>query len=119
MDPTQAVTAVIGAVGGLGGIAALIGAVFQRKRIRAETADVLTDTALTLVEPLQKRVRELDQEAREARKEVRTLRDELGDMIATLRRWKAAILDDRVDREHLVRMVQTDDPDKSVHQRQE
>lgn len=117
MDATQAITAVIGLIGGMGGSGALLGHIFQRRRIRAEAADVLTDTALTLVQPLRARVKELDSEARatraevrEARNDARHLRDELGDVLATLRRWRAAILDHRVSRDELDLMVTTEYP---------
>ncbi|MBW8792155.1 MAG: hypothetical protein JF597_00690 [Streptomyces sp.] len=117
MGPTQTLTAIIGLLGGIGGCAALLGQFFQRRKIRAETADVLTDTALTLVQPLQQRVKELEGEARNTRLEVRAahddaryLRDELGDVLAMLRRWRATILDHRVSREELDAMVSTEYP---------
>lgn len=124
MDSVQVATTVIGVLGGIGGSAALVGQIFQRRKIRAETADVLTDTALTLVEPLQKRVQEVTAEAREAREETRQsreetrqareemgeLRESLGEVIAMLRRWRAAVLNPHVTREELQEMVRAESP---------
>ncbi|BAL87285.1 hypothetical protein AMIS_20650 [Actinoplanes missouriensis 431] len=116
MDATQIVTAVIGVLGGIGGLGALVGSVFQRRKIRAEAADVLTDTALTLVEPLQERVKEVTKEAKEAREEARQAREEMADLRTSLaelmglmRRWRAAVLSPHVSRETLMEMVRTDE----------
>lgn len=115
MDTTQLVTAVIGILGGIGGLGALAASFFQRRKIRAEAADVLTDTALTLVEPLQKRVKEVTAEASEARAEAGRAREEmaelrasLADLIAQLRRWRAAVLSPHVTREQLMEMVRSE-----------
>lgn len=114
----QEVTTAIGAIGGLGGIAAGLTVLLQRKKFKAEAADVLTDTALTLVEPLQRRVKEVSEEAVEARAETRLartevaeLRDSLTDIMATLRRWRAAVLSPQISREELQQMVRTDQVD--------
>lgn len=114
MDPAV-IIAVVGALGGLGGAGAFVTVFLQRKKFKAEAADVLTDTALTLVEPLQARVRELETEARATRTEVRnattearTLKNELHDVIAVLRRWRSAVLTSSITREELERMVRED-----------
>ena len=101
----QDVTTVIGAVGGLGGLGALVASFLTRKKVRAEAADVITDTALTLVEPLQRRVRELDVEVTELRRQVRNAADVLADAMALIRRWRASMLSVGVDREQLRAMA--------------
>lgn len=115
MDTTQIVTAVIGVLGGIGGLGALVGQVVQRKKIRAEAADVLTDTALTLVAPLQERVKEVNQEAKDARNEARQAREDmaelrtsLAEVIGMLRRWRAAVLNPHITRQDLMEMVRTE-----------
>jgi hypothetical protein len=97
----QAVTAIIGAVGGLGGLGALVASVLGRRKLKAEAADVITDTALTLVEPLQRRVRELEAEAEQARRKWREFADGMADALALIRRWRIAMRSQRVDREEL------------------
>jgi hypothetical protein len=101
----QSVISIIGAIGGLSGLGALIAAVLTRKKVRAEAADVITDTALTLVEPLQRRVRELDVEVTELRAKVRNATDVLADAMAMIRRWRASMLSAGVDREQLREMA--------------
>jgi uncharacterized coiled-coil DUF342 family protein len=108
----------LGAVGGLGGLATALTVFLQRKKFKAEAADVLTDTALTLVEPLQQRVKEVTAEAREARDETRRsrvevaeLRETLTDIMATLRRWRSAVLSPQITREELQQMVRADEID--------
>lgn len=115
MDTTATIIAVIGGLGGLGGVGAFVNVFLQRRKFRAEAADVLTDTALTLVEPLQTRVRELENEVRVTRAEVRdatadarTLKNELVDALALLRRWRMAVLNPSISRADLERMVTED-----------
>lgn len=70
---------------GLGGIlASVVNAVINRRRlgadadkVDAEAADVVTKTALTLVEPLRKRIGELEQEVETLRTKVRETTHEL------------------------------------------
>lgn len=101
----QDVTTFIGAVGGLGGLGALVASFLTRKKVRAEAADVITDTALTLVEPLQRRVRELDDEVTELRRKVRSTTDLLADAMAMIRRWRASMLSTGIDRDQLREMA--------------
>ncbi|MFC0504209.1 hypothetical protein [Micromonospora costi] len=70
----QTLITVIGLLGGAGGIAALAATLLQRRKIRADAADVITDTALTLVAPLRERVAELETEAAGARREATAAR---------------------------------------------
>lgn len=109
------IIAIVAALGGLGGIGAFFQVFSQRRKFKAEATDVLTDTALTLVEPLRQRVAELEEEARRTREEVkqarndaRALRDEVVDLAGVLRRWRTAILTRAVSREELERMVRED-----------
>ncbi|MEU8821794.1 hypothetical protein [Actinoplanes sp. NPDC048796] len=111
----QDITTIIGAIGGLGGLGALVASVLGRRKLRAEAADVITDTALTLVEPLQARVREVTAEAKEAREETRQAREEmfelrtsLAEVMTLLRRWRAAVLSPHVSREELREMVRAE-----------
>lgn len=101
----QDVTTIIGAIGGLGGLGALVASLLGRRKLRAEAADVITDTALTLVEPLQRRVRELDGEVTELRRRVRTITDGLTDAVSLIRRWRASMLSTAVSREELREMA--------------
>lgn len=103
----QTLITIVGLLGGAGGIAALAATLLQRRKIRADAADVITDTALTLVEPLRGRVNELQSEVAEARREATGARQqaeaanvEIGDLRTAVRelthlllRWRTAVLD--------------------------
>ncbi len=109
------IIAIVAALGGIGGFSAFFQVFSQRRKFKAEAADVLTGAALELIEPLQARVRELEQEARatraevaQARSEARALKDEVVDLAAVLRRWRTAILTRAISREDLERMVRED-----------
>ncbi|GGK89073.1 hypothetical protein [Mangrovihabitans endophyticus] len=106
----QDITTIIGALGGASGLAALVASFLGRRKIRAEAADVITDTALTLVEPLQKRVRELDAEVTRARSLAREAADALADALSLIRRWRSAIVSQVVTREQLREMAREDLP---------
>lgn len=103
MDATT-VIAIVGSLGGLSGVGAFLTVYLQRRKFRAEAADVLTDTALTLVEPLQRRVRELDEEVAELRRKVRVATDYLADALSMIRRWRFSMRSPNVDREQLREM---------------
>ncbi|MFI7073550.1 hypothetical protein [Micromonospora sediminicola] len=114
------VITIIGLVGGAGGVAALVATIMQRKKIKADAADVITDTALTLVEPLRARVTELEVEVKGARTQVNAAREqaeaaqsEIGDLRATVREltrmlksWRSAI----------VRAAAAEDPGTALQQ---
>jgi len=94
----QILLTVLGAVGGLGGVAAVATVLVQRRKFKADAADVLTDTALTLVDPLKARVGELQTEVVDARRKVAEATEEIGDLRAAvrdltlmMRRWRTAI----------------------------
>ncbi|WP_431728568.1 hypothetical protein [Verrucosispora sp. TAA-831] len=102
----QTLLSILGLVGGAGGIAAVATTLIQRRKVRADAADVLTDTALVLVTPLRERVAELEAEAAGARREVTSTRTEIaqahsevGDLRAAVREltgllatWRDAVL---------------------------
>ncbi|GAB7039693.1 MULTISPECIES: hypothetical protein [Catenuloplanes] len=99
------VLTVIAALGGLLGAAGGLTVWAQRRKLQADTADVLTDTALTLVQPLRERVTELEAETREASRNVRELNDAVVSLTGTLRDWRIAILSPHVTRDELRAMV--------------
>jgi len=95
----QILLSAIGIVGGTGGIAAVATVLLQRRKFKADAADVLTDTALTLVQPLKLRVAELEaetigarQQVEKAAREVSDLRAAVREATAMIRRWRSAIL---------------------------
>lgn len=125
----QVVLSVVGVLGGTGGIAAVTTVVLQRRKFKADAADVITDTALTLVEPLKARVRELETEATGARKEtasahreataarqqvqaarldVADLRTAVAELTSMMRRWRSAIMAPDATVEHLRVLVSTE-----------
>lgn len=111
----QTLLAVVAILGGGGGLAALATVLSQRRKFKADTADVLTDTALTLVEPLRTRVTELEAEQRQARvrmseqdAEISELRAAVRDLTATMRKWRAAILSPTARVETLRQLVNAD-----------
>lgn len=115
----QILLSVVGVLGGVGGITAIATVVLQRRKFKADAADVITDTALTLVEPLKTRVSELQSEVRDARHqakaanaEVAELRVAVQEMTRMIRRWRAAIFapDATIDR---LRVMASADPGES------
>lgn len=94
----QILLSVVGLLGGTGGVTAIATVALQRRKFRADAADVLTDTALTLVDPLKTRVAELEAETQRARRqaasasrEIRELRAAVQEMTDLIRRWQRAI----------------------------
>ena len=95
----QILLSALGMLGGTGGVTAITAVLFQRRKFRADAADVLTDTALTLVEPLKHRVVELETETAAARQQAAVMSQEIGELSRSMRevtvmlsRWRAAIL---------------------------
>lgn len=94
----QIVLSVLGVLGGAGGLAAIAAVVVQRGKFRAEAADMLTDTALTLVQPMRARMTELEAEAQSTREllrasdeRARRLQLTVAELRAMLDRWYALI----------------------------
>ncbi len=94
----QVVLSVLGVLGGAGGFATIAAVVVKRGKFRAEAADVITDTALTLVQPMRIRMAELEAEAQTIREQLRAANERsrrLQASIAHLRtildRWYALI----------------------------
>lgn len=132
----QILMTLVGVLGGAGGLAAAAGVILQRRKYRADAADVLTDTALVLIEPLKSRVAELEQETTTARRkaaeageqadkagrqfaqareqaeaanvEIAEMRDSLAEVLRMLERWRAAVLDPAATLERLRMMVTAD-----------
>ncbi|WP_018800815.1 hypothetical protein [Salinispora arenicola] len=94
----QVLLSVLGVLGGAGGFATIAAVVVKRRKFRAEAADVLTDTALTLVQPMRVRMAELEAEAQSVREQLRAsdeqarrLQATVAQLRATLDRWYALI----------------------------
>ena len=110
----QVLLSVIAALGGTGGVVAAGAVLVQRRKLKADTADVLTDTALTLVKPLRERVAELETEADDARRkvaqangELERLRDLTHDLTRMLLRLREKILADPTASQELRDMVRS------------
>src|ERR1700754_2037565 len=90
----QVLTSALSVVGAGGGLGAVATAILRRRATNAEAADVITDTALVLVEPLKQRIRDLENEVRELQRTVK-------DALAELGRLRAALLDPAANLEDL------------------
>lgn len=95
----EILVSVIGVLGGAGGITAIATVLLQRRKFKADAADVLTDTALILAQPLKARVAELEAETVRARRQVEAATREISELrsvvreaTAMIRRWRTAIL---------------------------
>lgn len=132
--PGEIVFAILMALLGGGGIASIVDAVRNRKKTRADTTAVLSDSAVNMVQSIQEALNEAQADAKEAREEARKARQEAhesrmaarqeGDelwhqmhlmrremevMVYRFRRLTGAILDDNVSREELKLMAQSSD----------
>ncbi|MFF0152319.1 hypothetical protein [Micromonospora sp. NPDC005203] len=94
----QVLLSLLGVLGGTTGLAAIATVVAQRGKFKADAADTLTETALTLVQPLQMRITELESDAVSARSELALLREQVNQLqfvvrvlTRTLDRWRAAV----------------------------
>jgi hypothetical protein len=101
------VTSVLSILGAGGGLGAATSAVIRWRKTNADAADVITDTALILVEPLKQRIQELDREvsrlrneARQTANELRRIRTALLDPTATLESLRALAGPSRGNRTH-------------------
>ncbi|MEU2615097.1 hypothetical protein ABZ570_26480 [Micromonospora sp. NPDC007271] len=95
----QVVISALGLFGGASGLGVLATVAVQRRKLKADTAGALTDTALALVQPLRARVTELEAEALTVReqltgsqRELRELRATVWELTRTLERWREAIM---------------------------
>lgn len=111
--------AVVGVLGTAGGLGALAKVIFDRGKGRAETAQILTGTALTLVNELEEGAREARQEIQAARSEARAAQDEARaawreahQTAFELHRLRTAIMSPGVTVDELRAMVSAD-PDRS------
>lgn len=94
------VTAIVGAIGGLAGVTGFATVLAQKRKLKADAADVLTDTALQLIEPLRKELAGARAEAEGARDQTKALYDEVGELresvrelTSTLTRWRRWIFE--------------------------
>jgi hypothetical protein len=94
----QILTSVLSVVGAGGGLGAVFTAILRRRATDAEAADVITDTALVLVEPLKQRIRDLENEVRQLQRAVKQALEEL-------RRLRMAVLDPAANLEDLRTLV--------------
>lgn len=103
---------ILGLLGGLGGVAAIGTVLVQRRKFRADAADVLTDTALTLVAPLKSRISELEADAATARRgmaaangDLDRLRDSMRDLTRMFLKVRSEILSPDASLDRLREMV--------------
>ena len=95
---TQVATSALSVLGAGGGLGATVAAVLRWRTTKADAADVITDTALILIEPLKARISELEHEIARLRSEARQIADEL-------LRLRTAILDPTATLEDLRGLV--------------
>lgn len=108
------VTAIVGAIGGLAGATGMATVLAQKRKLKADAADVLTDTALQLIEPLKAELAGARQEMRDARAEAKATSEEVSELrqsvevlTATLARWRRWIFEVN-EVERLRALVRTD-----------
>lgn len=77
MTAVQWVVSALGGFGGLAGIAALVNAITGRGKTRAEAAQILTGTAVALVNELEEAARVARAAEATSRAELQTARDEM------------------------------------------
>jgi hypothetical protein len=105
-DWAHIITSLLSVLGAGGGLGAAAAAALRWHKTKADTADVLTDTALTLIEPLRVRIQDLD-------REILRLRYEVRQTAAELRRLRTAILDPGATLEGLRRLAVNAGRDRS------
>ncbi|MFC6017809.1 hypothetical protein ACFP2T_16530 [Plantactinospora solaniradicis] len=113
----QVLLSVIGLLGGTGGVVAAATVLVQRRKLKADAADVISDAAISLVEPLKIRVAELKVEADDARRRVAAangeldrLRDLTHDLTRLLLRLRERILADPTASPELRELVRSAPP---------
>ncbi|WP_329109912.1 hypothetical protein OG792_13775 [Micromonospora sp. NBC_01699] len=95
----QILLSAVGLLGCVGGVFAVASVTVRRHRFSTDTAQLLTDTALTIVRPLRGRVAELETETAQTRgqalaaeREISELRVTHRELTALRHRWREAIL---------------------------
>lgn len=92
MTGTEITTAAVGVLGGLAGLGALLQAFFGRGKSRAEAAQIITGTAVSLMNELEEDARAARAEAAQAREEMRAVRDEARKLADELHALRTAIM---------------------------
>jgi hypothetical protein len=108
----QVLLSVIGLIGGTGGVVAAATVLVQRRKLKADAADVISDAAISLVTPLKARIAELETEAKADRRraaardhELDRIRDALRDLTRLMLRLREKILADPTASPELREMV--------------
>jgi hypothetical protein len=91
MSTAQWVTTIVALVGGLAGLGTLIALPAQRRKVRADTAAVIVDSAMDLLEPLQRRAEDLKRELDHALATVRLITEELKQQQPSIPRLRAIV----------------------------
>lgn len=71
------VLSAIGVLGGLGGLAALVLVPLQRRKLKADAAQVIVDSAMDLLQPFRERVEQLEKDLSKVERIVHEIRTEL------------------------------------------
>ena len=134
METNELVAVIVTAALGGGGVASFVDAFKNRKKVKADTTQSLSESAVKMVASIQESLDEAQKDAAEARREASAAREEAknarvearkeGDqmwtqmhlmrremetMVYRFRRLTGAILDDNVSREELKRLAQSHD----------
>jgi hypothetical protein len=88
------VVTLIGGLGGLTGAAALLNAWFSRGKNKADAAQVLTGSALTLVHEMEDDARAAREELKQSREELKTFRREASTELQIVREEARALADE-------------------------
>lgn len=110
----QVLLSVLGVLGGTGGVVAAGTVLVQRRKLKADAADVISDAALSLVAPLKSRIAELETEAAADRRraaatagELGRVKDALHDLTRLMLRVREAILADPTASDQLRDLVRS------------
>jgi hypothetical protein len=91
------VLSILGLLGGLAGLGSFVIAFAQRSKLKADTTDVLTDTAISLADALRSRVSELTTETEELRIALRATRSEAEALMQVIHKIRITVEDPVVD----------------------
>lgn len=110
----QILLSAIGLLGGTGGVVAAAAVLVQRRKLKADAADVISDAAVGLVAPLKARIAELEADAVTARRgmaaangELDRLKDSMRDLTRMMLRLRTEILSPDANLDRLREMVRT------------